>query len=818
MLLVNGRMVVEMKKIIILPIIVLLFLTLVFAEDYYVTQDGIGADYSAAQFNSLSGDHSGDTFYFSGDFSTNIAPASTFTGSASGPVTLDGYAAGDCDPLNAVCSSSALLNLGMWIEGDPSYMIIQDFRMRISDSSNWIAFGFGGTAIDHFIFRRNLIDDTSCRGFQIGSGSYSASEYIIVENNKITNFAMRADGIGECTGFVFVHVNHALIKNNIFGHDNPESSPCSECSGTNVGSVHYSSDVLFENNDVYGAPQQTGLAVKELANDGTTPQSRMIFRYNKFHDNSNEDWYNSWGLSLAGGNDPIEYMYVYANNFYNNFNSGLGTYHNADDIYIWSNIFHNNGQHGLWTSGSTNNHVLISNNIFARNSGFGDTPENFDRGAIVLGSGSENTVKNNFFYNNRPDGAGGYYHQIYDNSNNLLLEHNTYYHSIDNTYQYYLFPSTSVGLPTLQNPPYDMEDDPPVGDIEDPVFTDPNGADSIHGTVDDDYRLASATPTDGADLSQCFSVDLSGGDAWMEANSGYSRYIEPCLDDGLDPINTDWTTIPPTVATLKRDTYGWERGAYVYTGDITPTCSEGQITLACLCGGIEYSSGYCCSGSWQSTSCSATPTCAEGQITSTCLCGGIEYSSGYCCSNVWHSSQCVTATEYTIKKTSTPPAIDGDISEFSGADEITITEPGSGTTGKYRLMWDDNAFYIAAQITDSNLNANSAHQEDGYLFEDDSLEIMFDTENNGGTSPQSDDYKFFVNVNNIHADSQAYDTNWDSGMTSEVSVVGTINNNADTDTRYTIEVKIPWINWAQPTETAIWGMNIALKIQYPISS
>ena len=36
-----------------------------------------------------------------------------------------------------------------------------------------------------------------------------------------------------------------------------------------------------------------------------------------------------------------------------------------------------------------------------------------------------------------------------------------------------------------------------------------------------------------------------------------------------------------------------------------PTCLEGQITSACSCGGVIYSSGYCCSGSYQTTVCGA---------------------------------------------------------------------------------------------------------------------------------------------------------------------------------------------------------------------
>ena len=43
---------------------------------------------------------------------------------------------------------------------------------------------------------------------------------------------------------------------------------------------------------------------------------------------------------------------------------------------------------------------------------------------------------------------------------------------------------------------------------------------------------------------------------------------------------------------------GWDG-----TGNPPATCSEGQITSSCLCGGALYSSGYCCSGSYQTGVC-----------------------------------------------------------------------------------------------------------------------------------------------------------------------------------------------------------------------
>jgi hypothetical protein len=55
-----------------------------------------------------------------------------------------------------------------------------------------------------------------------------------------------------------------------------------------------------------------------------------------------------------------------------------------------------------------------------------------------------------------------------------------------------------------------------------------------------------------------------------EINTGNT--IGAAYDDGLDPSTTDFTTSPPTVATLDQDSYGagWERGAWVYSTIFTP--------------------------------------------------------------------------------------------------------------------------------------------------------------------------------------------------------------------------------------------------------
>ena len=146
---------------------------LVWAADYYVTEDGAGgtciagSECSAAEFNLLSGDYSGATFYFSGTFTTRITV--NIYGTSGSPVTLDGYEAGSTAPLTDIWASSngALLNLGIYFY-PVSYLTMQDFRITDTGSAPNAAAG-AGNGMTHFIFRRNYIYDTGSAGFYMGT-------------------------------------------------------------------------------------------------------------------------------------------------------------------------------------------------------------------------------------------------------------------------------------------------------------------------------------------------------------------------------------------------------------------------------------------------------------------------------------------------------------------------------------------------------------------------------------------------------------------------------------------------------------------------
>src|SRR5690606_1861048 len=60
-------------------------------------------------------------------------------------------------------------------------------------------------------------------------------------------------------------------------------------------------------------------------------------------------------------------------------------------------------------------------------------------------------------------------------------------------------------------------------------------------------------------------------------------------------------------------------------------------------------------------------------------------------------------TEYTAYKASTAPTIDGDLSEYVDAEAIQLSNAG-GTSGTYKLLYDNTNLYIAVEVDDENVN------------------------------------------------------------------------------------------------------------------
>jgi hypothetical protein len=548
-----------MKNILNIIFAFALFFTPVFAQAgndaYYVTQKGAGARvgsslsnaWSISDFNNSANwsktDSSnkidpGDTVYFSGTISTQVQPKGS--GSYGKIITLDGYKAGNCDPINTICSSSALLRGGLWIKDGHDYITVQDFRGTEGPSDRaffHINYVRSTASSDYITIRRNYLYDCNGELFRFQRTSdYNGSDHGTIEDNKMEGYGKISNS---SSGTKLYCATNIVIRNNEFAGD--ESSTCTS---DNVMSLHSSSNVLIEYNAIHDAYVQAGIAIKE-PDPGCHD---IIVRFNKIYNNGSDVQGKGIHIGWRTSND----VYVYGNNIYDNGSYGIAISDGISDVHIFSNLIHNHPFAGIsayYRTASGTRHYII-NNVFARNA----TKES-NLGATGLNLGDGNTtnvvVKNNIFYNNRLNTST--YQQIHVASGltgNLDLEHNAYYYAGQTPTVYY-----DKGFRTVETlrRVYDLEDDVTVGEVKNPRFISPKGADNIHGTADDDYRLDGLQLNYGTQIFRCFDVSVQDN----------SYHI--CYDDALDPNATDWRTTPPTVRTKKRDRGAWDRGAYLYS-------------------------------------------------------------------------------------------------------------------------------------------------------------------------------------------------------------------------------------------------------------
>lgn len=156
------------------------------------------------------------------------------------------------------------------------------------------------------------------------------------------------------------------------------------------------------------------------------------------------------------------------------------------------------------------------------------------------------------------------------------------------------------------------------------------------------------------------------------------------------------------------------------------------------------------------------------------------------------TTNCEWVVHYGVARMSNPPTIDGLLDEYTSGTPITITDPIDGTSCEFRILWDQDFFYLATRVSDSNLLTVPKYSGELYFSLHDGIEIMFDPLGNRGDLVNSDDTKYFVNAHGERADTKGLDSTWESSFLSAVVVQGTVDDTSDVDTGYTVEMAIPW--------------------------
>jgi hypothetical protein len=110
------------------------------------------------------------------------------------------------------------------------------------------------------------------------------------------------------------------------------------------------------------------------------------------------------------------------------------------------------------------------------------------------------------------------------------------------------------------------------------------------------------------------------------------------------------------------------------------------------------------------------------------------------------------ASNVDAERFSQPPAVDGELSEWTGRASFTSAyrvysanswDGSDDLTAVWHLGWDDDNLYIAVEVTD---DTHVQIQTDNQIFRGDSVEIQFDTDRAGDYGPRvsPDDFQIVL--------------------------------------------------------------------------
>jgi len=184
-------------------------------------------------------------------------------------------------------------------------------------------------------------------------------------------------------------------------------------------------------------------------------------------------------------------------------------------------------------------------------------------------------------------------------------------------------------------------------------------------------------------------------------------------------------------------------------------------------------------------------------------------------------------SHYDVLRAKSAITIDGVLSakEWGCAPAITgfsdVFQPGREvkypTTAK--MLWDDKYFYIAFECTDPDIWGKGAKHDD-FIYVEDCAEVFIDPEGKGRRYFEVDVSAMntvidlmvmspsFLGLTSISA---RYDV---IGLKTAVKVYGTLNKRDDKDEKWTLEIAIPWSNFAgrkvnvPPHDGDSWRVNL----------
>jgi hypothetical protein len=183
----------------------------------------------------------------------------------------------------------------------------------------------------------------------------------------------------------------------------------------------------------------------------------------------------------------------------------------------------------------------------------------------------------------------------------------------------------------------------------------------------------------------------------------------------------------------------------------------------------------------------------------------------------------VAQNRYECRTAATAPRIDGRIDEAAWSrarwtdwfvDIEGSAKPAPRFRTRAKMLWDDRALYIAAELEEPDVWA-TLREHDSVIFHDSDFEVFLDPQGNGLGY-----FEFEINALNTswdlrldkpYKDGGKPDNGWNiPGLQSAVQVRGTLNDPRDRDQGWTVEIAMPWEAFGEkPAPGATWRINFS---------
>jgi hypothetical protein len=200
------------------------------------------------------------------------------------------------------------------------------------------------------------------------------------------------------------------------------------------------------------------------------------------------------------------------------------------------------------------------------------------------------------------------------------------------------------------------------------------------------------------------------------------------------------------------------------------------------------------------------------------------------------SSSLHSEKKYKARMVKRPIKVDGKLKEHDWKQAVLISDfediegaskPKPAFSTNVKMMWDSQYLYIGAVLEEPHLWGTLKKQDD-IIYRDHDFEVFID--------PMGDGEQYFeieINVlgtimdlfmNKPYKKGGTFDMGWNTtGMLSKVIANGTINDNTDIDSGWTVEMAIPFTaisrnnRIASPSTTNPWRINFS-RVQWTLET